>query len=302
MLSILSKKIKVAVHSGKFHPDDVCAVAILSLYLEKPIKIFRSRDPEVWKKMDYLFDVGGEYDPARNKFDHHHENFDLKRENGIIYASSGLSWKHFGEKISGSEEVWQKIDREIIQPIDAEDNAQELGNSNFEGISSYTFSDYLFSYNPTWREKTDSLKAFEFAVLEAKKMFQREIKRAKDSLIAAKIVKDIYEKTEDKRIIVLDQNYSWRKALANYPEPLFVIHPRPQNSTWSAATVDKPNSKFERKMYFPESWAGKRDEELAKITGVSDAVYCHKGKFIAVAKSKEGAIALAKLALNQNKH
>ena len=46
MFSIFAKKTKVCVHSGKFHPDDVCAVAILSFYLEKSIKIFRSRDPK----------------------------------------------------------------------------------------------------------------------------------------------------------------------------------------------------------------------------------------------------------------
>ena len=34
------KKIKVAVHDGAFHPDDVCSVAILSLFLNKPVKIF----------------------------------------------------------------------------------------------------------------------------------------------------------------------------------------------------------------------------------------------------------------------
>ena len=53
---------------------------------------------------------------------------------------------------------------------------------------------------------------------------------------------------------------------------------------------------FLRRKYFPESWAGKRDSELAGITGVLDAVFCHNHRFIAVAGSKEGAFALAKLA------
>ena len=39
------------------------------------------------------------------------------------------------------------------------------------------------------------------------------------------------------------------------------------------------------------------DETLQKVTGVEDAVFCHKGLFLAVAKSKEGAIKLAELAL-----
>ena len=83
-------------------------------------------------------------------------------------------------------------------------------------------------------------------------------KKAKDNFIAESFVRHIYKKTEDKRIIVFDKDYSWRKSFADYPEPIFVVHPRLNDGTWSVATVDKADgSKFERKMYFPESWAGK---------------------------------------------
>ena len=54
-------------------------------------------------------------------------------------------------------------------------------------------------------------------------------------------------------------------------------------------------------MYFPKSWSGKRGEELAEITGVKDAVFCHNDIFFAVAKSKEGAIELAKKAIANSK-
>ena len=297
MFSFLNKKIKVAVHNGKFHPDDVCSVAILSLYVKRPLKIFRTRDTKIIAEADFVLDVGSEYNPEKNKFDHHQEGWDVKRENGIIYATAGLIWKHFGEKISGSKEVAQKIDESIIQSIDADDNAMELCKNNFDKISPYCFSDYLYAFNPTWKEKTDSLKEFELAVIEAKKMFQREIKRAKDSFAAKSRVVDIYEKTEDKRIIILDGDYPWRKTLADYSEPLFIVHPRTENGTWGVATVIKVNEKFLRKMYLPLSWSGKRDGELAEITGVQDAIFCHNDRFMAVAKSKDGAIALAKLAL-----
>jgi uncharacterized UPF0160 family protein len=47
----------------------------------------------------------------------------------------------------------------------------------------------------------------------------------------------------------------------------------------------------------PSSWAGKNANELSEITGVTDVTFCHKGLFIAGAKSKEGAIKLARLAI-----
>ncbi|RMD58252.1 MYG1 family protein, partial [Candidatus Woesearchaeota archaeon] len=47
----------------------------------------------------------------------------------------------------------------------------------------------------------------------------------------------------------------------------------------------------------PKEWAGSDAQTLAKLTGVQDAVFCHRNLFIAAAKSKQGALKLAKLAL-----
>ncbi len=300
---ILDKKIKVAVHSGKFHPDDVSAVAILSLYLNKPIKIFRSRDPKVWAKCDYVFDVGGEYKPEENKFDHHQESFTMKRENGIKFSSASLAWKHFGEKVAGSKEIWKIIDEEIIQTFDADDNGIELFKSNYPGVRPYCFTDYIYSLEPTPMEKEEySTKFFEKAVEIMKHLLQREIKVAQDRLLSSKAVENIYKDTKDKRIIIFNNNYYWKDVIANHPEPLFVIVPRLDTNTWAVVTVKLPGSQFDNRLDLPLTWAGKRDKDLADITGVPDALFCHKERFIAGAKSKEGAIALAKLALNQNKN
>ena len=50
-------------------------------------------------------------------------------------------------------------------------------------------------------------------------------------------------------------------------------------------------------MDLPEAWAGLSGDELREVTGVPDAVFCHKGRFIAVAESGEGALDLADAAL-----
>ena len=181
MFSFLNKKVKVAVHDGPFHCDDVFSVAILSLYLKKPLKIFRTRNKKILAKMDYLLDVGTEYNPKENKFDHHQEGWDEKRENGVPYATSGLLWKEYGDKITGSHDITVKIDEKIIQQADAEDSGVSIGKNTFENIYPYSFTDYLSSFNLTWKETSNTLKEFELAVSLAKKMFSREIKRAKDN-------------------------------------------------------------------------------------------------------------------------
>jgi uncharacterized UPF0160 family protein len=82
-----------------------------------------------------------------------------------------------------------------------------------------------------------------------------------------------------------------------YDEPLYVVFPNANKDTWRVGCVRKEEKSFENRKSFPVAWAGLRDQDLAKVTGVTDAVFCHNGRFLAVAKSKEGAIKLAELAL-----
>ena len=77
-------------------------------------------------------------------------------------------------------------------------------------------------------------------------------------------------------------------------------YPRRGSANWGVGLVPTGEGQFQDRMKLPEAWAGLRDEELAKVTGVPDAVFCHRALFLAVAKSKEGALALAKLALGSN--
>jgi uncharacterized UPF0160 family protein len=294
------KKIKVAVHDGSFHGDDVFAVAILKLYLKKPLKIFRTRDTKILSKMDYILDVGREYNPKERKFDHHQENWNEKRENGVLYASCGLLWKEFGEKITGSKDVAEIVDQKIIQTIDSEDNGISIYEKTDSGLSPFCFSDFIYGMNPTYAEKKENVdKLFKKAVGEVRMTLKREIKRAQDYTDSVSKMKEIYDKTKDKRIIVLDKEYSWKRFFAEYPEPLFVIEPIfNKQGVCHVSAVNIKGEKFKKKMDFPKSWAGKVGEELQKLSGVHDAIFCHNKRFMASVGSKEGAIKLAELAIS----
>jgi uncharacterized UPF0160 family protein len=300
MLSSSSKKIKVAVHDGIFHADEVFSVVILSLHLNKQLKIFRTRDQKILSEMDYILDVGREYNPKEHKFDHHQVDWNEKRENGVYYATCGLLWREYGEKICGSYDVAKKVDEKVIQSIDAEDNGIELYKNIIDDISPYCVVDYIFSINPTWTEKNiDSMKCFQNAVQDATKILKREIKKAKDNVLGIKKVKKIYEKAKDKRILILDEDYSWKKIISSYPEPLFVIKQVYENKSWHVKAVNEKGVKFKNRLDFPINWAGKEGKELAEITGVPDAIFCHNKRFMAAAMSKEGAIKLAELAIKE---
>ncbi len=152
---------------------------------------------------------------------------------------------------------------------------------------------------PTWREESLSKDGmFTKSVVVAKEILAREIIQARDAVLAEEKVLEIYKNAGDKQIIVLNKAYPAEYTLCDLPEPLFVIYPRESDNTWGAKAVRENPKTFKNRKNFPSSWGGLRDEELVNITGVSDAIFCHRGLFLAVAKSKEGAIKLAELALN----
>jgi uncharacterized UPF0160 family protein len=296
----INKK-KLITHNGSFHADDVFATAVLSLMLEKNnqnLEIIRTRDPEVIKNGDYVFDVGGIYDEDKNRFDHHQKDFKEKRENGILYSSFGLVWKKFGKELIESEKEIKLVDEKLVAPIDASDNGFDLVENKYN-ISPYYIESFFYSMRPSWSENDLSNdQMFLKSVEIAKEVLSREIIQAKDSILVEELVLSIYKNTKNKRIIVLNEDYPYEYVLNKFPEPLFVIYPRTDNVSFGVRAIREDPKTFKNRKNFPISWAGLRDEELQKITGVEDAIFCHRALFLAVAKTKEGAIKLAELALN----
>lgn len=291
---------KLITHNGSFHADDIFAAATLSIYLEnkgEKFEIIRTRDEEIIKTGDYVFDLGGIYNPEINRFDHHQIGGAGKRPNGIEYAACGLVWKKFGLEICESQKAVDLLDERLIAPIDAGDNGFDLIENKYE-TSPYFIQHIFNAMRPTWREEdlTDD-EMFLKCVAMAKEILVREIIQTQDALLAEEMVISIYKNTEDKRIIILDKNYPFEYILNNFPEPLYVIYPRKSNGLWGIRVVRKDPKTFINRKNFPKSWAGLRDEELVNVSGVADAVFCHRGLFLAVAKTKEGAIKLAQIAL-----
>ena len=298
---ILNRK-KLITHDGSFHADDVFACATLSLLLEKKgekFKIIRTRNEETIKNGDYVFDVGGIYDSDKNKFDHHQVGGAGKRENGIEYSSFGLVWKKFGEEICGSQKVAEIVDKKLVAPIDADDNGFNLVEKKYE-IFPYLVQDVLSTFKPTSLENFNMDKQFLKAFVLAKEILEREIKRANDQIEITKIIQNVYRNTKDKRIIILDapkvSRYEMWDALQDFPEPFFVVY-NTTNDEWRTVAMRlKPNS-FENRKNLLKIWAGLRDEEFQKVSGVADAIFCHRSLFMAATKTKEGAIKLAQIAL-----
>jgi uncharacterized UPF0160 family protein len=290
-------KIKtVATHSGKFHADDVFAVATLKIYSHGNLKVMRTRDQQTIEKADWVVDVGNVYNRKKNRFDHHQPKGAGKRKNGVPYASFGLVWKKYGKSLCGSKKVADYIDKKLVQQIDAKDNGFNVFKMS-KDVYPYTISDAIAALNLAWDEKGIKNKAFTNAVSIAQDVLQREIKLARAKQRARKYVLNSIKNTNDKRIVVLNRNYPWKEFIMPYQEPLFVVYP--DSNGWVVAGVRKNLVSFKIRRSFPKSWTGKREKQFAKISGVKDAVFCHRNLFMAVAKSRKGAIQLAKIALGE---
>ncbi len=290
---------KIVTHSGAFHVDDIFAVATLVLALGDDVSIDRSRDSSDWAKADYLVDVGAKYSPSEGFFDHHQEQGAGKRENGIPYASFGLVWKEFGLNLSdGDDIVFTRIEEKLVCPVDAVDNGISLYEVKEGSCDPYTIHDFFRLFHPeAGADKKKNAEAFETCVNIAKDILRREIKNTKESVRLERFVEEAYQNSVNKQVIILKQRYPWPRVLETHPEPLFVVYPDFENGTWAVKAVRKEKNSFDSRKPFPETWAGKRDEELQHITGVKDAVFCHTGRFIVIARSEAGAIELTRKAI-----
>lgn len=311
-----AKKI-IVTHDGGFHADDAFAVATLLLHGDRErhrvfeahqhsvsfrgnAEVVRTRDPKIIASGDFVVDVGGEYDETQNRFDHHQPGGAGARNNTIPYAAFGLVWKKFGASVCGSADIAARVDEKLVQPIDAADNGVSLGSYDGAPAFPYVIQNAVFAFEPSWNEKARSLdEGFNEARTFAQKILEREIIHARDAALGEERVRAAYDAAEDKRIIVLDEKYEWREVLIGKPEPLFVImfDRRGEMEKWRVYGVPVMPHSFITRLSFPRAWAGKRDAELAALSGVPDAIFCHNKLFTVAAKSKEGAIALARKVL-----
>ncbi len=291
------KKLTLVTHDGTFHTDDVFACATLSLvFKDQDIEIVRSRDERDIARGGIVFDVGGVYDPATGRFDHHQKGGAGARDNGIPYASFGLVWKEYGHMVAGSVENAAFIDEQLVQGIDGADTGV-IDRVADKGVYMYSIIDTITAFRPTWQEDKSLFDAFLEAVSFARMIITRLVAHATSFKNAEHLLERAYDQAADKRIVDIGTEYpGWYEVMARHPEPLFVIYQR-TDGKWSVKAVRQIPAEFAVRKSLPDTWKGLRDQEFATVTGVLDAVFCHNEGFIAVARTKEGAWALAQSAV-----
>lgn len=284
---------RVAVHNGDFHADDVLSVHVLRKLFD--FELIRTRDEETLELCDMLIDVGMIYDPSIGRFDHH-QNDSPVRKNGIPYATIGLLWKKLGEKICGSWKVARLIDRKIIQWIDAHDNGIEVNKSEF-GFA-YTLATAIASFNPVWNSRETYDDQFEVAVKWAGELFDREIEKAKGLVKGERFVEREIQNQLDKEIILLTLPAPWMKTvIIKCPNAKFVVFPNENGEGYIVQSVPVQIGSFDYNRKLKTEWRAKDAEEINKLVGIEDAIFCHATGFCGGARSRASAIKMAEMSL-----
>lgn len=288
---------KIVTHNGGFHADEVFAIAALQLHLGiENVEIIRTREQSLIDSADWVVDVGGVYDATKLRFDHH-QNGAPVRENGVPYAAFGLVWQHIGEALSGSVEIAAKIEEKLVMSIDADDVGMSLYELNEKNINPVTLAGVVALFCPPRDSGEDVDKAFLKVVDIARDLIEISIKKTKLKEEMKVLVEEKYLSTEDKQVIVFDKPVSC-SLLIDYPDTLLMINPSNlEGDSWSVVAVPVKKGTFETRISFPGSWLGLRDEELAQVSGVKDAIFCHKSGYMFKVGSREGALEVARRCL-----
>lgn len=291
-------------HNGIFHVDEVVAIAILEIAnFNVDVTVVRTRDLEELAKAAVVVDIGG------GELDHHIRGFDKRRITGEKYASAGLTWKKFGtyavrsimmdaglDTISSLQidKVVQEIDKEIMIPVDQEDNGEAQKDHLFSFVQ-----DFL----PAWTEEVpDYDEAFADAVYHVSDILQKRIRRKLLKLATKNELKSRFAVSESGILEIPNQRMDWVEEVTSYNKTCksgwnFVIFPYPAGGWAAQAVPPSMENRFSQRVPFPKEWAGADALLLAELSGVEDATLCN-GTFFIRARTKEAVIKLCRIAEN----
>jgi uncharacterized UPF0160 family protein len=255
---------------------------------------------------------------------------------GKSIISQQTGFKEDSEEVN---RLYEKLYDDFIEAFDANDNginAYDVGKLQDMGISK-KFSDRGFSiasvvnrYNYHHDDSADD--AAEKTAEQAQKeeddrfllasaftggQFTAELKDTARSWLPARgAVLECFDqrlKYDDKgRILVLPyrkEGLPWHDHLYNIEEEagcsgqvLYTLFPENGNadSKWRIRSVSRSSEGFELRHPLPEQWRGVRDAELDTVAGIPGCVFVHASGFIGGNKTYEGALEMAKKAVEMS--
>ena len=272
----------VGTHNGSFHADEVTACALLIVTdLADSDKVFRTREMDVLKTCEFVCDVGGIYDPSKRLFDHHQAEYTGP------FSSAGMILLYLFTSGHFTEAEYNLLNHTLVMGVDAHDNGVE---HHVPGVC--TYSQLISNFTPIEYDASPEIqdaafhRAMDFAIGHLRRLLERYRYIHSFRMLVQTAMK------ENKQCLIFDQAIPWMDCffeLEGEKHPaLFVIMPSGDN--WKLRGIP-PNSREKMKVRhgLPEEWAGLLDEDLKRVSGIQGGIFCHKGRFFSLWKTREDA-------------
>lgn len=327
----------IATHDGSFHADETLACAILT-YIYDKAQIIRSRDPKQLETADLIIDVSGQND--HKHFDHHSNEFNLKRDNGINYATAGLMWLKFGtpylKKIAQEffsfeqrneindaiyQAAFERIDREVMYMVDLNDNGQ---------LNTY-INQTCGAKTPEQKEIMDKLNEFyqcspdipylvamqnlpNISGADQNKTFLNTVKFLRQIMINIAInalstecgIAKVLEAYDGSELLIMHEKLPWTQAVMAHFDTFtpcqLAIYPDRKRGWRIQALPFSKAERFKNKLLAPKSWRGLDEQALDEASGLKGTIFVHRSGFTGGAQEFETIMQMAKLWLKDGEH
>lgn len=325
----------IITHNGKFHTDEVFATAIIKYISDDNIEIIRTRDEEFLKKSTadneiFVIDVGGVYDPGNRNYDHHQKDCrefysEKYQKSGVFMSSAGMVFKAWAQgyfnmfaynnnydmsslSLESRNYIIDKFYERVIQPIDANDNG--ISEFEFPNKQKKRFNPLIVQniVNNKNSDDTNNDETQMKAFLEALELAESTLRDFMTVHLKYhlsynenknKLEKYLPDNRELPEIVVLEELFDYYNPLMKFERETgqegrikFVILPR-DNEKWQIHTIRIPGNGFAHRVSIVSK------EIAQKYMNTENVHFVHNSGFIAVVKTREAAMNLAQVSLEE---
>lgn len=299
--SLLAKgeKIRIGIHNGPLHGDELAAVAMFTLKFNHiGIDVVRTRDTAVLESCDVILDVGNrnEVTVDGQLWVDHHEREKEVRTNGIQYAAAG--------KVAELLGFPQEFIETVIYGIDARDNGQDEFAKEFTNPLAFAPS-----FNADWDQNIFGPvqdQNFREALDITVQVFNRILRTIEVNAEARKQVIACIEASGDSKVVELPRYLgNWGRTICEWnnehsnDKKVYVVFPaRPDQWNIQGVPTSTEEACFTQVKPLPKAWGGLRDQALSDKTGIEDGIFVHPACFMGAWKTRAGVLRAAEDALN----
>lgn len=265
----------VVTHNGLFHADEAFGTAFLSLLLgSEEVRVVRSRNPQEIEDAYVALDVGGVYDNAKLRYDHHQREFtEVHEDTSVKLAACGLIWKHFGTCLITKyhpeldteqvQSLWQTVDETVCRPVDLQDNGQGTFKVDGAEAQALTVSMMVAAFNQQDIYSPAQDEAFLRVVELLKEYILNFLRAGANKLQLLKEAEETVKAQLGSRVLVLNKFLPYRETVlkANAEEGgQFDLVTYPAKGQWNIQTIpvdDTPENFYSQRVSLPQRlWGG----------------------------------------------